>query len=173
MGEHIAQAVSRPAHAGHHDMVAVILAAQLVAAGGQQRGRRGHGLLQITGKTPLGLVMETAQGLGLHLEAEVAHVPQHRGAIAVDADGHRYQQEAHDAQEPEGAVDVVQAEGLEDFVPEGPELDDVVLIGLVLLENGADHRGNGNRHQQGDGQIHGAEEFQQHRAHGSRRPAGP
>ncbi len=45
-------------------------------------------------------------------------------------------------------------------MPERPELDDVILVGLVLLQHRADYGGDSDYHQYRDRQIHGAEKLE-------------
>ncbi|MNR51113.1 hypothetical protein D3C85_1707420 [compost metagenome] len=56
-------------------------------------------------------------------------------------------------------VHVVQAQLLKGDKPELAELEGVVGVGLVLLEHGADDRGDGQNGQQADGEAHRTEQL--------------
>ncbi len=99
-------------------------------------------------------VVERAQAALAHMLAPGAHIGQHLGRIAQDAQRGRHDQERQDQQEPPRAVHRRQRQRAEHIRPERPELVDVVRVRLVLLEHGADHAGNGDHRQQADRKAH-------------------
>ena len=125
----------------------------------RKRGQAcGHGG-DIDGGIKFVTVMERAQAAFAHVLAPGAHVGQHLGRIAHDAQRRRHHQECQDQQKPPRAIDGRQRQRSEYVGPERPELVDVVRIRIVLLEHGADHAGDGDHRQQADRKTHRREQL--------------
>ena len=106
------------------------------------------------------VIRQVQQLRGLHILLVAARAGDDSGAVTVQANTGAGHQKGQDQDEPAAGVNIVQTQPLEQAVPEGAELDNIILIGFVLFENGADNRSQRQRHQQGNGQIHGTKEAQ-------------
>jgi hypothetical protein len=107
----------------------------------------------------LHLVVEVQQRLLAHVLAPAPHVLEHLGRVAHDAQRGRHHQRPHQQQEPPGRVHRVQAGLAEDLEPERAELVDVVRGSLALLHHRADDGRDRDHRQQGDGETHGGNQF--------------
>ena len=118
--------------------------------GPQSLGRRLGLLVQMA----FGLVMKSLEALLADVFLVVLQVHQDLGRVAGNAQAGAEHQESQNQQEPPGAVNTVELEGGKQLGPKRPELVDVVVGRLVLLEHRADHRGDANDRQQGNGKPH-------------------
>ncbi|MCY1231156.1 hypothetical protein D9M72_435940 [compost metagenome] len=132
---------------------------EAVAAVAQQRRQAAHRLGARARAVEFAAVMEGAQAALAHMVLPRAHVRNHLGRVAHQAERGGHHQEGQDQQEPPRAVDFLQRQRMEDIGPERPELVDVVRIRLVLLEHGADHAGDGDHGQQRDREAHRGHQF--------------
>ncbi|MDT4829379.1 hypothetical protein FQZ97_627970 [compost metagenome] len=107
----------------------------------------------------LGALAEGLQALGADVFLEGAQVDQDARRVARDAQRRADHQEQQDQQEPPGAVDRVEPRRAEQLGPEGPELVDVVVDRLMLLEHGADDRGDADDREQRDREAHRRQQF--------------
>ena len=128
--------------------------ARLPAGAGEQRGDAVVGRGRRLGELAAGVQVEGGQRLLAHVLLVVAQVGGDLRRVARDAQAGRDDQERQDEQEPPGAVDRGQPEGGEHLAPERSELVDVVDRRLVLLDDGADHRGDADHRQQRDREAH-------------------
>jgi hypothetical protein len=74
-------------------------------------------------------------------------------------------QEQQDQQEPPGAVDRIEPRRPEELGPERPELVDVVVDRLVLLDDRADDRGDADDGEQRDREAHRREQLHRRAKH--------
>ena len=168
MGEQVAKAAVAALHRREHLMIVTSPQPPAIAARSQQAGQLSAHLLRLaSGQMPLGLLVKAVQRTQLHPGAKPGHVTPQQRRLPVNAYAGREDQKSQDADEPACTIDVVQAEAAKNLEPERTELEHIIRIGLVLLQHGADHRGNGHHHQQGDGEVHRTEEFQQHPGEGT------
>ncbi|MPM42507.1 hypothetical protein SDC9_89172 [bioreactor metagenome] len=91
----------------------------------------------------------------------VADVCQILGRMPRNAQRGADHQKRQDQQKPPGAVDRIQLERQKQLGPERPELVHVVRRRLVLLEHGADHRGDADHRQQRNGKPHRRQQLRQ------------
>ena len=88
--------------------------------------------------------------------------------VARDTQGRAGDEKREDQQKPPGAVDRIQTGVAKHLGPKRPELVDVIGRRLVLLEHGADHRGDADDRQQRNREPHRRQQL--HRStHGARR----
>src|SRR5690606_33661599 len=99
--------------------------------------------------------------------AKRAHVLEHFGRIAYQADAGGDHQKSHDKQEPPGVVDLRHAEFAENSIPVHAELVGVSQIRLILLQNRANNAGHADKHEQAHSETHGAKQFNELGAPGS------
>ena len=160
MGEDVAQPLVA-ARLGGQQQVAVFLvaAAEAESVGLQETLQAFQHLFRRQAGREFGLVRKGAQGVLARMLAVGLHVAQHARRVAVDAQAGGKHQEHQDQQEPGGVIDIVQPQHLEQLEPELAELHDVIGVGLVLLEHGADDRGDAEHRQQADGEAHRTHEF--------------
>ena len=168
VGEQIAQPLVTAFHRRRHLMIAVVPHPPAVAARAKRAGNfRDHVGGRPLRQPPFGALVKPAQRIQPNLGAKPDHLPRHAGNLPVQANAGGEDQKSQDGDEPAGAIHIVQPQAVERFEPERAEFEHVVRIGLVLLQHRADDRGDGHHHQQGDGEVHGTEEFQQHPTQGT------
>ena len=118
--------------------------------------RFGRGILRQRG---LGLVVKGTQVLFADVFLVGAQVRQNLGRVAHDAQRGADDQERQDHQEPPGAVHRVELQRGKQLGPERTELVHIVDGGLMLLEDCADHRGDADHREQGNGKTHRRQQF--------------
>ena len=155
----IAQLVGGTGLGGDHDTGLALLQLDLPAGSGQ---RLAHGLRAGLGRgrqVGLGAVGKGLQALLAHRLLVGLEVLQDLGRVARDAQAGTGHQESQDQQKPPGAIDRVELGRAEQLSPERAELIDIVVDGFVLLEHGADDRGNADDAQQGNREPHRRQQF--------------
>ncbi len=166
MREQVAQAAGGAALGGNQDAVFTQMSAGAETLLLQIHGHAvGQGLL-VAVVNDFMFVRKRGQRLLGDVFAEIPHFLHHAGRIAVDAQAGGSDQEGQDHEKPAGVIDIVEPQQPERFEPVRAELDDVIVVGLGLLQHGADDGGDGQQGQQGDGEAHGAEKLVQGFAEG-------
>ena len=132
----------------------------LPAARGQQGPQALGGGLGCLVQMALGFVVKGLEALLADVFLVVLQVHQDLGRVAGDAQAGADHQKGQDQQEPPGAVDGVELERGKQLGPKRSELVDVVVGGLVLLEDGADHRRDADDRQQRDRKTHRRQKLQ-------------
>ena len=155
VGQEVAEPVGRALLGRQHQAVVALQAAHAEAL----RFQVGLDLVSRQRALDAGAVGHGGQRLAGRAFAEGLHVLDEARRIAPDAQRGRGDQEHQDQQEPAGVVDVEQAERAVDLEPERAELECIVRVRLVLLEDRADHRGDGEDGKEPDGETHRAEQF--------------
>ncbi len=129
------------------------------------------GLLKRGGGVKAGLnvnaMREGAQAAFANILAKRAHILEHFGRIAYQANAGGDHQKGHDEQEPPGIVDFGHTEFAEDGVPVHAELVGVGQLWLVLLQHSADNAGHADEHEQAHRETHRAKQFYELGAPGS------
>ncbi|MNM74696.1 hypothetical protein D3C81_864610 [compost metagenome] len=159
MRQDIADLVGGPRLARQQRGAVMVDGLDAVAAVAQQRRQPAGRLGARARAVELAAMVEGAQAALAHMVLPRAHVRNHLGRVAHQAERGGHHQEGQDQQEPPRAVDFLQRQRMEDIGPERPELVDVVRIRLVLLEHGADHAGDGDHGQQRDREAHRGHQF--------------
>jgi hypothetical protein len=84
---------------------------------------------------------------------------QNFGRVARDAQRRADHQKGQDQQKPPGAVHRIELHGTKQLCPERPELVHVIDGRLMLLEHGANDRGDADHRQQRNGKAHGRQQL--------------
>ena len=159
VGGDVAELVGGALPGGHHHAVVAHLGLALPAVVGEHLVDAGQRLLARQRQRALALVVEGQQRGFADVFLVVAQIPEDLRGMARNAQAGRDHQEQQDQQEPDRAVDRVQAQTAEHLRPERTELVDVVDGRLVLLDHGADHRGDADDREQRDGKAHRRQQF--------------
>jgi hypothetical protein len=154
VGRQVAQLVDPAGACRHHGAVRTQLSPGLPAAAGQDLGDLLHRCLARQRQRAFTLVVEGLERALADVFLEAAQVGHDLGRVACDAQAGGQHQKAQNGQEPAGAVHREQAEVAQHLGPERPELVDVVVQRLVLLDDRADHRGDADHRQQRDREAH-------------------
>ena len=161
----VADLVGSPCLGGHHPAGTgacggvTLLQTHLPAPAGQHAANAPGLGFRAFCQGRFGLVVERAQALLAHIFFIRFDIAQKFGGVASDAKGRADHQEGQDQQKPPRAVHRIELQSPKKLCPKGSKLVHVVDGRLMLLEHGANDRGNADHRQQRNGKPHGRQQF--------------